>query len=361
MVIWVMAGIAFLLFPFCSTSRKRKLCFQRIRERRWIRDTEEEDDWYMQMMRARQARLQPPDGHQPWRISPVQEEEIRKQYLWKLLENYTMVSCLEKRKIQHTIQLSFKDRVLHFQNDSHFAFSTQTLSQTDIHESEKSQSIIEIGSGQDQESNVLPTPGSNNDDGDAGDIESPPVSFPQEYDHDEALKEMDLGESNVFVFVPMPGEQRQTNNSVSDKVEREEENASSTPLRIRQAPNGCAVCLSQFYPKERISWSSNAECSHVFHQDCLLRWFQAVGHKHQEKQLRLCPSVTEEEAIQLCFNFPKLCPCCRRPFCIETEDNKEKVRERIESATDDSSGMIGSESMAADTQSENEIVEESNS
>lgn len=238
------------------------------------------------------------------------------------------------------------------------------MSQTDINESEKSHSILEIESGQDHESNELPTSGSNNDDGDAGDIESPPVSFPHEYDHEEALKEMDLGESNVFVYVPMPGEQRQTNNSDSDKIERdddEEENVSGTTQRIRQAPSGCAVCLSQFCPKERITWSSNAECSHVFHQDCLLRWFQAVGHKHQEKQLRLCPSMTEEEAIQLCFKFPKLCPCCRRPFCIETEDDKKKVRERIESATDDSSGIFGSESMAVDTQSEHEMVEESNS
>ena len=103
------------------------------------------------------------------------------------------------------------------------------------------------------------------------------------------------------------------------------------------------------------------ECSHVFHQDCLLRWFQAVGSKHQAKQLQLSPTMTEKEAIDTLFKFPKLCPCCRRTFCIEMEDDvKIESNESIVSSTDDSSGITGSERTVVDLQSETEI-EESNS
>ena len=228
-----------------------------------------------------------------------------------------------------------------------FVSWTQTLSQSDIYESKESHP----NTGPDQASSTLPTTDNITDD---DDIESPPLSFPEEYDHDEALKEMDLGEINLFVYVPMAG--KQLGNIDSDRLGSE----AAASVRTRQAPSGCAVCLSQFCANERITWSSNEDCSHVFHHDCLLRWFQAVGLKHQAKELQLRPTMTEEEALELLFKFPKLCPCCRQPFCIEIEDDKIGRHEGIESSTDDSSGITGSERTVVDIQSENENVAESN-
>lgn len=40
----------------------------------------------------------------------------------------------------------------------------------------------------------------------------------------------------------------------------------------------CTICLAEFQPKETVSWAKSKECSHVFHQDCLIQWLE----KHNE-------------------------------------------------------------------------------
>ncbi len=39
----------------------------------------------------------------------------------------------------------------------------------------------------------------------------------------------------------------------------------------------CAICLMDYEPSERISWSSNPECTHVFHEDCVVNWLVSLG------------------------------------------------------------------------------------
>ena len=79
-------------------------------------------------------------------------------------------------------------------------------------------------------------------------------------------------------------------------------------------PNGCAICLSEFEAGHRVTWASNGDCPHCFHEQCILNWMLAVGKK---KQLERNPNDTMDQSvdpIQLAITFPKLCPCCRRPF-----------------------------------------------
>jgi len=39
-----------------------------------------------------------------------------------------------------------------------------------------------------------------------------------------------------------------------------------------RVPNSCSICLDGYGPGETVVWSSNPECRHVFHEDCILRW-----------------------------------------------------------------------------------------
>lgn len=52
----------------------------------------------------------------------------------------------------------------------------------------------------------------------------------------------------------------------------------------------CAICLNNYEPSQDVVWSSNPDCCHAFHSDCLLDWFSARSRKH----------------------YP--CPCCRQVF-----------------------------------------------
>ncbi len=95
-VVWVSFCFFFLLMPFCSNAKKRKLCMRRIRERRWIRE-EDDDDWYTQMMRERLARRQQELAEfHTLEINKTQGDEIREQYILKLLEKYTLVRLWNK-------------------------------------------------------------------------------------------------------------------------------------------------------------------------------------------------------------------------------------------------------------------------
>ena len=81
-----------------------------------------------------------------------------------------------------------------------------------------------------------------------------------------------------------------------------DQTAASTPTQIdtlpqsqstqwnesRLVPPTCAICLIHYEPGCYVTWSSNKECIHAFHRDCILMWL-----------------LKKEEPI---------CPCCRQEF-----------------------------------------------
>jgi len=66
----------------------------------------------------------------------------------------------------------------------------------------------------------------------------------------------------------------------------------------------CSVCLNEFIVGERISWSSGDNCDHVFHEDCILRWFLTLRRRADAKRRK-----------RKCDVECKLhCPMCRQDF-----------------------------------------------
>jgi hypothetical protein len=70
----------------------------------------------------------------------------------------------------------------------------------------------------------------------------------------------------------------------------------------RAVPNACAICLEAYKPDETVVWSSNIDCSHAFHQDCILDY--AVN------KLKVKDTVP--------------CPCCRQDFMGLSSEADEK-------------------------------------
>ena len=100
MFMWVSTMVIFLVLPFCTSRRRRELCMQGIRERRWINDDEIDSPENGsssiradgQQQESRQQQREETQRH--FQTTRTQEDEIRQQYLLYLMENYTMVSML---------------------------------------------------------------------------------------------------------------------------------------------------------------------------------------------------------------------------------------------------------------------------
>jgi hypothetical protein len=60
----------------------------------------------------------------------------------------------------------------------------------------------------------------------------------------------------------------------------------------------CTICLSTYKVGSNVVWSSNADCDHAFHHDCIEKWLM----KQREGPL---------------------CPCCRRDFIVDPFDVEE--------------------------------------
>lgn len=113
---------------------------------------------------------------------------------------------------------------------------------------------------------------------------------------------VDFQDSNQKVYLPLPGQA----NDATD----------IGPSSRRLVSSGCAICLSLFRAEENITWSSNAECTHIFHTDCVLHWYLAVGRKAHRRRVRNNPEMSDEEALSKICGFPLACPCCRQDFCM---------------------------------------------
>ena len=66
----------------------------------------------------------------------------------------------------------------------------------------------------------------------------------------------------------------------------------------------CSVCLNEFKVGERISWSREANCDHVFHEECILRWFLTLSCKEDAKRRKRSYEI----------GCKLHCPMCRQEF-----------------------------------------------
>jgi len=128
-------------------------------------------------------------------------------------------------------------------------------------------------------------------------------------DNDEGTLYIDFSlvqTSDTYVRVKCAGQ------SIDDHGNDDDQHSSR-----RDVPNGCAICLSEFDAGHRITWASNPECPHCYHEDCILNWMMTVGNK-KRPQNRLLLDQQQEDPVHAAISFPKLCPCCRRPFIAST-------------------------------------------
>lgn len=96
--------------------------------------------------------------------------------------------------------------------------------------------------------------------------------------------------------------------STEEDKESTDNNKDET-IEKRAIPIFCAVCLMEFAISERVCWASNRECSHCFHEDCMLKWLISLGRKRSKRQR--FPLHPSEKRL---LDFELACPCCRQEF-----------------------------------------------
>lgn len=191
----------------------------------------------------------------------------------------------------------------------------------------------------------------------SGQTEDIEKGFPNEEDtgikvHEEAqLEVLECTGEHTHILVPLPG---QTNNeeakletplepapkstwqsslskikspqdkpSSSDKSAAEADNKEST-ITERAVPIFCAVCLMEYEVSDRVCWSSNKECTHVFHEDCIVQWLVSSGRTKSKR--RWFPENPSEKRL-MCYELE--CPCCRQEFISKEAKAESSAEENV--------------------------------
>lgn len=102
----------------------------------------------------------------------------------------------------------------------------------------------------------------------------------------------------------------------------------------QQRDGHCAICLGDYEPGDTVIWSLNDECTHAFHDDCILTWLSRNKKK---------------------------CPCCRLEFIPQDHRANAKDGKEVDSdsgvdaapsaeTADDSAVFVEEEEMAGSPQ-----------
>lgn len=114
----------------------------------------------------------------------------------------------------------------------------------------------------------------------------------------------------------------------------------------RTVPAGCVICLNAFSVGDRVTWSSNAACSHLFHDECILDWLKTSGRKTLRRLRRQRESLEEGirtniDVVHEVTCVPWLCPVCRQDFIVpKQQENNDIVDMKVETNSSTASDVI---------------------
>jgi len=114
----------------------------------------------------------------------------------------------------------------------------------------------------------------------------------------------------------------------------------------RNVPAFCAICLGEYSPSEIVSWSSSPHCTHVFHEECIVRWLVTLGKRSGKYHAHRPPNDgTEAEEGMEMLNYDLECPCCRQEFVDKANVLLGEKKEAATGADADAADAGGDENV----------------
>ena len=127
--------------------------------------------------------------------------------------------------------------------------------------------------------------------------------------HTDSLNDIETGPlefQHTHIVVPKPG-QNNEQSSVNTNTTKLDEN-NNKDNSVREVPAFCAICLKQYQLSDEVSWSSNSQCTHVFHQDCIAHWMVTLLKKRGNGLFTIRRGANDRIIGGLD------CPMCRQEF-----------------------------------------------
>lgn len=140
------------------------------------------------------------------------------------------------------------------------------------------------------------------------------------------IEEGTLNDNNTqysHICVPLPGQQS-CNETSTERTSNTSGTSSKTEKSLndipetRNVPNLCVICHEEYKMTDKVCWASSSECTHVFHEECIVRWLTRLGWMKLKEQKELENMADKDK----CLNYDLDCPMCRGKFICKNHLTK---------------------------------------
>lgn len=142
--------------------------------------------------------------------------------------------------------------------------------------------------------------------------------------YQKATKEADK-RNKRGIFVKIKESKELDNNTIND-ISIMNAGQITQDTDKRDVPVHCAICLMEYDVAERVCWASNPDCTHVFHEDCIVNWLVYLGRTKSKLRIHSDQNVLTDAQL---LNYRLECPCCRQEFvwkeAVEELDTGERL------------------------------------
>jgi len=104
------------------------------------------------------------------------------------------------------------------------------------------------------------------------------------------------------ICVPLPGQQScESSTNETDNTSETDSLKNDTP-KTRNVPNLCVICHEEYAVSDKVCWASSVDCTHVFHEECIVRWLTSLGWMKLKEQKEPENMIEEEK----CLNYDRV-------------------------------------------------------